>query len=172
MESDPEFFGPAALAKGMRFVGDARDQQTIERLEAYNTDHGIWDCTRCYFCQERCPKGVDPRDAIAKVGAKIYESGMQSDKGARHAKVFVKSSYQTGYLLETQLVPETIGPIGAIKEIPFALKMAKAGKVPNPLKPHKAKKLDEVKRLNKLIAQQEKQQREAAAAGPSAGDDE
>ena len=26
MESDPEFFGPAALAKGMRFVGDARDQ--------------------------------------------------------------------------------------------------------------------------------------------------
>ena len=26
MESDPEFMGPAALAKGMRFVGDARDQ--------------------------------------------------------------------------------------------------------------------------------------------------
>src|SRR5262249_37536318 len=26
MESDPDFFGPAALAKGMRFVGDARDQ--------------------------------------------------------------------------------------------------------------------------------------------------
>ena len=63
------------------------------------------------------------------------------------------------------LVPETIGPIAAIKEIPFALKMARAGKVPNPLKPHKAKKLDEVKRLNKLIAEQEKQQREAAAAG-------
>jgi len=172
MQADPDFLGPAALAKAARFVYDVRDRGGKERLELYNGAHGVWDCTRCYFCQERCPKGVDPRDAIAKVGAKIYDAGMQSDKGARHAKVFVKSTYQSGYLLETQLVPETIGPIGAIKEIPFALKMAKAGKVPNPLKPHKAKKLDEVKRLNKLIAEQEKQQREAAAAGPSAGDDE
>src|SRR4029077_6988254 len=30
MESDPDFLGPAALAKGMRFVGDARDGATIE----------------------------------------------------------------------------------------------------------------------------------------------
>ena len=69
MESDPEFFGPAALAKGFRFVGDPRDQTEVERLERYNDEHGIWDCTRCYFCNERCPKGVDPRDAIAKLGA-------------------------------------------------------------------------------------------------------
>src|SRR6478609_7045268 len=68
MESDPEFLGPAALAKGMRFVGDARDQANVTRLEDYNDEHGIWDCTRCYFCNERCPKGVDPRDAIAKLG--------------------------------------------------------------------------------------------------------
>src|SRR5437868_12851727 len=67
MESDPEFLGPAALAKAMRFVGDPRDQQTAERLDLYNGEHGIWDCTRCYFCQQRCPKGVDPRDAIAKL---------------------------------------------------------------------------------------------------------
>ena len=69
MESDPEFFGPAALAKGFRFVGDPRDQTKVERLEDYNDEHGIWDCTRCYFCNERCPKGVDPRDSIAKLGA-------------------------------------------------------------------------------------------------------
>ncbi|MEX2211085.1 MAG: succinate dehydrogenase/fumarate reductase iron-sulfur subunit, partial [Gaiellaceae bacterium] len=67
MEADPEFLGPAALAKGMRFVGDPRDAANVERLESYNSEHGIWDCTRCYFCNERCPKGVDPRDAIAKL---------------------------------------------------------------------------------------------------------
>src|SRR5213078_1636057 len=33
MESDPEFLGPQALAKGMRFVGDPRDAATVERLE-------------------------------------------------------------------------------------------------------------------------------------------
>ena len=87
------------------------------RLELVNGEHGVWDCTRCYFCQERCPKGVDPRDAIAKVGARIYQEGMHGDKGARHAKVFVMSAHKTGYLLETNLVPETIGPMAAIKEI-------------------------------------------------------
>jgi succinate dehydrogenase / fumarate reductase iron-sulfur subunit len=75
MEADPEFLGPAALAKGMRFVGDPRDQATVERPEAYSGEHGIWDCTRCYFCQERCPKGVDPRDAIAKLGAEAMPRG-------------------------------------------------------------------------------------------------
>ena len=62
---NPDFLGPAALAKGSGSSSDARDGATIERLERHSEEHGIWDCTRCYFCNERCPKGVDPRDAIA-----------------------------------------------------------------------------------------------------------
>ena len=81
----PDFLGPAALAKGFRFVGDARDGATIERLERYSEEHGIWDCTRCYFCNERCPKGVDPRDAIAKLGAEAMKVGIDRDMGAKHA---------------------------------------------------------------------------------------
>ena len=96
MAADPDFVGPAALAKGARFVGDVRDRDRKERLELYNGPHGVWDCTRCYFCNERCPKGVDPRDAIAKIGAEIYSEGMHSDKGARHAKVFVISTRTDG----------------------------------------------------------------------------
>ena len=92
MESDPEFFGPAALAKGFRFVGDPRDQVEVERLERYNDEHGIWDCTRCYFCNERCPKGVDPRDAIAKLGAESIRLGIDRDMGAKHALWFVHSA--------------------------------------------------------------------------------
>ena len=91
---------------------------------------------------------------------------MHSDSGARHAKVFVKSTYQTGYLLETKLVPETIGAIAAIKDIPFALKLARAGKVPNPLKPHKAKKLDEVKQAEQAVGQQEKEELERRPLRP------
>ncbi len=87
MEADPEFLGPAALAKGMRFVGDPRDQATVERLQAYSGDHGIWDCTRCYFCQERCPKGVDPRDAIAKLGAEAVHSGNRLRHGGEAREV-------------------------------------------------------------------------------------
>ena len=81
MEADPAFLGPAALAKGYRFVGDVRDTKTRERLEQYNGKHGVWDCTRCYFCNERCPKGVDPRDAIAKLGAAMFDHGITERQG-------------------------------------------------------------------------------------------
>ena len=87
MESDPEFLGPQALAKGMRFVGDPRDAAKVERLDEYSSEHGIWECTRCYFCNERCPKGVDPRDAIAKLGAEAMKEGIDDDMGAKHAEL-------------------------------------------------------------------------------------
>src|SRR5438876_7297389 len=139
MESDPEFLGPAALAKGFRFVGDPRDQDEVDRLEDYNSEHGIWDCTRCYFCNERCPKGVDPRDAIAKLGAESIKQGIDHDMGAKHAKWFVISAKTTGWLRETELVPKTQGVVSAIKQTKFALDLAVQGKVPPPVPPHVAK---------------------------------
>jgi succinate dehydrogenase / fumarate reductase iron-sulfur subunit len=165
MQADPEFLGPAALAKGAKFVGDVRDRDRKGRLELYNGPHGVWDCTRCYFCNERCPKGVDPRDAIAKIGGEIYSEGMLSDKAARHAQVFDVSTRATGYLLETALVPYT-DPMKAL-DIKFAMQMARAGKVPNPLRPHRAKKLDEVRKLHKLLKTQEADARARKRAGVS-----
>ena len=154
MESDPEFLGPAALAKGMRFVGDARDQATIERLEAYNSEHGIWDCTRCYFCTERCPKGVDPRDAIAKLGAESVKHGIDHDMGAKHAKWFVTSAKTTGWLRETELVPKTQGVVSSIKQTKFAMSLARRGKVPIPFPPHVAEHVDQARGLYNLVKEQ------------------
>jgi succinate dehydrogenase / fumarate reductase iron-sulfur subunit len=165
MAADPDFLGPAALAKAQRFVGDARDRDREERLRTLNGPHGVWDCTRCYFCNERCPKGVDPRDAIAKLGAEIYSEGMLSDKGARHAQVFDMSTRATGYLLETALVPYT-DPLKAL-DVKFAMNLARAGKVPNPLKPHRAKKLGEVRKLHKLLKTQEAEARDKRRSGVS-----
>jgi len=154
MESDPEFLGPAALAKGMRFVGDVRDGKTIERLNEYNAEHGIWDCTRCYFCQERCPKGVDPRDAIAKLGAESIKAGIDHDMGAKHAKWFVTSAKTTGWLRETELVPKTQGLVSAVKEVQFAMKLARRGKVPIPFPPHVAADVGEARALYNLVKSQ------------------
>jgi succinate dehydrogenase / fumarate reductase iron-sulfur subunit len=154
MESDPDFLGPAALAKGMRMVGDPRDGKTIERLERYSEEHGIWDCTRCYFCNERCPKGVDPRDAIAKLGAEAMKNGIDRDMGARHAKWFVVSAKTTGWLRETELVPKTQGVVKAIKEIKFAMSLVPKGKVPPPFPPHVAADIHESRQLWDLVKQQ------------------
>jgi succinate dehydrogenase / fumarate reductase, iron-sulfur subunit len=154
MESDPEFLGPAALAKGFRFVGDARDQDDVPRLNELNHEHGIWDCTRCYFCNERCPKGVDPRDAIAKLGAESVKQGIDHDMGAKHAKWFVRSAETTGWLRETELVPKTQGIVSAIKQTGFALKLARRGKVPPPFPPHVAEKVKEARALHDLVREQ------------------
>jgi succinate dehydrogenase / fumarate reductase iron-sulfur subunit len=154
MESDPNFLGPQALAKAMRFVGDPRDAATVDRLEDYNSEHGIWECTRCYFCNERCPKGVDPRDAIAKLGAESVKNGIDRDMGAKHAKWFVHSAYTTGWLRETELVPKTQGIISAIKQTGFALSLARHGKVPLPFPPHVAERVGESRALYNLVKAQ------------------
>jgi succinate dehydrogenase / fumarate reductase iron-sulfur subunit len=151
MESDPDFLGPAALAKGFRFVGDPREQDQISRLNKLNEEHGIWDCTRCYFCNERCPKGVDPRDAIAKLGAESMNEGIDHDMGAKHARWFVISAKTTGWLRETELVPKTQGVVSAIKETKFALKLFRHGKVPLPFPPHVADRIHEARGLYDIV---------------------
>jgi succinate dehydrogenase / fumarate reductase iron-sulfur subunit len=138
----------------MRFVGDARDAKVVERLNVLNEEHGIWDCTRCYFCNQRCPKGVDPRDAIAKLGAESIKEGIDHDMGAKHAKWFVHSAKTTGWLRETELVPKTQGIISAIKQTKFALQLARHGKVPSPFPPHVAEDVKESRALYNLLREQ------------------
>ncbi len=154
MESEPEFLGPQALAKAFRFVGDPRDQSGVDRLEDLNSDHGIWECTRCYFCTERCPKGVDPRDSIAKLGAESVKEGIDRDMGAKHAKWFVTSAKTTGWLRETELVPKTQGIVEAIKQTRFAITLALKGKVPPPVPPHVAQDVEESRKLYDLVHEQ------------------
>jgi succinate dehydrogenase / fumarate reductase iron-sulfur subunit len=153
-DSEPEFLGPQALAKGMRFVGDPRDGRKVERLDEYSGEHGIWECTRCYFCNERCPKGVDPRDAIAKLGAEAVKEGIDDDMGAKHANWFVTSAKTTGWLRETELVPKTQGVISAIGQMKFAMSLLKHGKVPPPFPPHVAEGVKESRGLYDLVKQQ------------------
>ncbi len=61
---DPGFLGPHALAAAMRFAGDVRDTQAQARLEAVAAPSGVAGCTDCRACDERCPKHVDPLQAI------------------------------------------------------------------------------------------------------------
>jgi hypothetical protein len=71
--------------------------------------------------------------------------------GAKHAKWFVKSAETTGWLRETELVPKTQGIVTAIKEVGFALNLAKHGKVPSPIPPHVAKDVKEARALHDLV---------------------
>jgi succinate dehydrogenase / fumarate reductase, iron-sulfur subunit len=61
---DPEYLGPAALAKLQRFALDSRDERTAKDLEIVNDEKGVWGCDTVLRCIEACPKDVRPTDAI------------------------------------------------------------------------------------------------------------
>ena len=152
MESDPEFFGPAALAKGFRFVGDPRDQTAVERLEHYNDEHGIWDCTRCYFCNERCPKGVDPRDAIAKLGAESIRLNIHRRHG-REARALVRPLREDDRLAPRDRArAEDAGHHGGAQGDEVRGHLFKKGKVP--LIPHVADGVQEARALFEVVKSQ------------------
>src|ERR1700754_3771029 len=112
MEADPDFIGPAALAKAYRFVGDPRDAETKERLHDLAHDpHGIYDCTHCFSCVDACPKGVAPMDQIMRLRRKAGEAGIEDpNAGHAHEMAFVKVIEKKGTLDEAMLVQESYAP--------------------------------------------------------------
>jgi succinate dehydrogenase / fumarate reductase iron-sulfur subunit len=112
MEVDPEFVGPAALAKAYRFVGDPRDAQPLERLNDLAEDpHGIYDCTHCFNCIDACPKGVDPMSQIMRLRRRSGSDFDIEDRnnGYRHEHAFVNNIRKNGLLHEADLLADSYG---------------------------------------------------------------
>lgn len=112
MEADPDFVGPAALAKAYRFVGDPRDGQTKERLhDLANDPHGIYDCTHCFSCIDACPKGVAPMDQIMRLRRAAGDEEIDDvNNGYRHEHAFTKIIERKGTLDEALLQQESYAP--------------------------------------------------------------
>jgi succinate dehydrogenase / fumarate reductase iron-sulfur subunit len=144
MEADPDFIGPAALAKAYRFVGDPRDAEAKERLHDLSQDpHGIYDCTHCFSCIDACPKGVAPMDQIMRLRRLADEEDIHDQNhGRNHMEAFTKIIEKKGTLDEALLLQESLAPgvkgklmpkHGAIKglleAIPTAIRGIKTGKM-------------------------------------------
>jgi succinate dehydrogenase / fumarate reductase iron-sulfur subunit len=166
MEVDPEFIGPAALAKAYRFVADPRDGATEERLQDLAEDpHGMYDCTHCFACIEVCPKDVAPMSQIMRLRRKAtndYEI-KDNNNGYGHEKAFVNLIEKYGTLFEAQLLPRSFGngslikgqlaPSGAkqlTRELPTAIRGLKSGKV-TPKKALVHPKLPDQKQVRRIF---------------------
>ena len=145
MEADPDFIGPAALAKAYRFVGDPRDVETRERLYDLAQDpHGLYDCTHCFSCIDACPKGVAPMDQIMRLRrlATHEEEIDDANNGRRHELAFTKIIEKKGTLDESLLLQESFAPgvkgklaprpsaiKGLLESIPTAIRGIRTGKM-------------------------------------------
>jgi len=159
LEVDPEFVGPAALAKAYRFVGDPRDDEPYERLNDLAQDpQGIFDCTHCFKCVEACPKDVNPMGQIMRLRriATNDEHIVDQNNGERHEAAFTSLIRDNGLLWEAELLPRSYGgnswfgkfapPAGKelVSSLPAIVKALVRRKVTpmGALKPHKIPRPD------------------------------
>ncbi len=149
LEVDDNFLGPAALAKAQRFVSDSRDTKTLERVKALSEPGGIWDCTHCGECVERCPKPAEPFYRIKEIMTVALKEGVHNNNGARHALSFTKSVTHSGRLNENQIPVESMGYFnikGLLSLIPIGLRRLMKRKIPPII--HKAvDDVEDVKRI-------------------------
>ncbi len=150
IEINEDFFGPAAFAKAYRFEADVRDDAHTQRLVELNEEkQGIWDCVKCFECQEACPKDVNPIDKITKLHQMLFTEGVAtSNVATRHAVGFKHSILKNGVLDEGGLVLYSEG-LGIVKHIPVALRMFTKGKIVPPWGITKSDNLDEIQKLVK-----------------------
>jgi succinate dehydrogenase / fumarate reductase iron-sulfur subunit len=138
-EADPRFIGPAALAKAYRFVADSREPETARtaRLTALQEPTGMWDCTRCNFCVQVCPKDVQPMEAIIRLRRAAIERGLTKTGGARHVTGFRDLIARFGRLNEALMPLKVVGPNlqRILHVVPLGVRMLFKGKVPSPLHP-------------------------------------
>lgn len=150
IETNEEFFGPAAFAKMYRFTADVRDDAKESRLDLINTPaQGVWDCMKCMECAQACPKDVNPIEKITKLHNQIFEENRAtSNVATRHAVGFKHSIAKHGLLDEAGLMLYS-EQTHIVKHVPAAIKMLAAGKLPMPWNMPKSENLDEIKTLVK-----------------------
>lgn len=142
VEVNSSFVGPHALAKAYRMVADSRDADTEERLSKLTqTTQGVWGCTRCYYCNNVCPMGVEPMDKIGKIKSEILSrTDDQASRPIRHRKVLIDLVKQGGWVDERKFALQVVGNYfrdikGLLSLGPVGLRVLARGKFPLSFEP-------------------------------------
>ncbi|NTU68375.1 MAG: succinate dehydrogenase/fumarate reductase iron-sulfur subunit [Chlorobiaceae bacterium] len=134
LRANREYVSPAVLLKSYRMNVDTRDASHDQRLADLVKDHGVWDCTHCYRCQESCVKHIPIMDAIHGIREDAIERrGVKDTSGARHAEAFMDDISKKGKLVEATLPIRTNGVGWTLKNLlPMAVKMVIKRRTPPP----------------------------------------
>lgn len=132
------FVGPHALAKAYRVLEDNRDDRTQERIQQYNGANFVWDCTRCFNCNEVCPVGVQPLDRITQIKQEVLATPEIPDSVAlRHRRTLIEGVKEDGWLDESKFGLRVVGNNGRdikglLSLVPLGIRMVLKRKLPWP----------------------------------------
>ena len=73
LRREPDYLGPAALAKLQRFVLDSRDERPDAFLRSFDSQTGVWGCDTLFRCIDACPKEVRPTDGIVDLRKRLVK---------------------------------------------------------------------------------------------------
>ncbi|MEI7695030.1 MAG: succinate dehydrogenase/fumarate reductase iron-sulfur subunit [Chlorobium sp.] len=134
LRANKEYVSPAVLLKSYRMNVDSRDALHAPRLAELVKDHGVWDCTHCYRCQESCVKSIPIMDAIHGIREEaITLRGLKDTSGSKHAEAFMSDIEKKGKLVEATLPIRTNGVLWTLQNLlPMAVKMIMKHRTPPP----------------------------------------
>ncbi|MDX2256191.1 MAG: succinate dehydrogenase/fumarate reductase iron-sulfur subunit [Pseudanabaenaceae cyanobacterium bins.39] len=153
------FVGPHALAKAYRVMADNRDDRTNERVAQYNQSGYVWDCTRCYNCNEVCPVEVQPLDRISQIKHEILsDPHLPESTAQRHRHTMVELVKQDGWIDESKFGVRVVGNNfrdlkGLLSIFPLGIRMILSGKMPYPWQFEQSQGIDEIKALVEQVEQ-------------------
>jgi succinate dehydrogenase / fumarate reductase iron-sulfur subunit len=154
------FVGPHALAKAYRVMADNRDDRTDERVAKYNESGFVWDCTRCYNCNEVCPVEVQPLDRISQIKHEILaNTDLPESTAQRHRHAMVELVKEDGWIDESKFGVRVVGDNfrdlkGLLSIFPLGIRMVLSGKMPYPWQFQKSEGATEAKALIEAIYSQ------------------
>lgn len=75
--TDPDYYGPAALAAAWRVVEEPRGRQPQQALNWVDNEKGCWRCHVAFECTEVCPSGVDPGGKIMALRGELSKQKLR-----------------------------------------------------------------------------------------------
>jgi succinate dehydrogenase / fumarate reductase iron-sulfur subunit len=78
--SNQDYLGPAAINKAALRLLDPRDSLVADRLQAVNSETGVWRCHAQFNCVAACPKGIPLTDSIMYLKRNMARPGKFNDK--------------------------------------------------------------------------------------------
>lgn len=73
------------------------------------SDDGLWNCTTCYTCQERCPRGIDTTDIVRIIRNLAVKNGYIKNAHRRVCEVLFRYGHAVPVNDETRKVRKDLG---------------------------------------------------------------